>query len=233
MSHSLRRAVALVSLLAGLSARELLFPTGAMAACTPAPAANTTTTCNTTTLTNTLGSGPGGPDNSTIVIQSGASVTAGNFSAISLRDGATITLQNNSTVTNNASSGGGLYGAGRDTIEFRSFGTLMIGEGATLSSLGSANTAEAVNLMGQGNTVINRGTISAVNTAAIWFEDQVIGAANTPIPLTISASSGAAAGPNRSPKTVSAARLTATSTSSTAPARSSMAACPSPAATTR
>jgi fibronectin-binding autotransporter adhesin len=168
-----------MSLFAGLSARELLFPTGAMAACTPPPAANTATTCGTTTLTNTLGSGPSGPDNSTIIIQSGASVRAGNFSAISLRDAATITLQNNSTVTNNATSGGGLYGAGRDTIEFRSFGTLTIGEGATLSSLGSANTAEAVNLMGQGNTVINRGTISAVNNAAIWFEDQVIGAANT------------------------------------------------------
>lgn len=181
MAPSSRYLLLLITASAGLSTSEVLAPTVAQAACTPPVAAGSTTTCtDTTNLGATpIGLGSGGPDNVTITVTAGASVIAGNASAISLRDGATITLQDNSSVTNSASSGGGLWGAGRDTIEFRSNGTLTVGVGASVRSTGSSSNAEAVNLMGGGNTVINHGTISAVSTAAIWFEDLVIGAPNT------------------------------------------------------
>ncbi|WMT91979.1 autotransporter-associated beta strand repeat-containing protein [Pelagibacterium sp. H642] len=130
-------------------------------------------------MSGTLGRGEDGPDNATITVQPGAIVRGGNFNAISLRDGAAITIGDGAMVSNNATTTNGLWGAGGDTIEFRSGGTLTIGEGAAVTSLGSSNRAEAVNLMGEGNTVINRGTISAINTAAIWFEDREIGAINT------------------------------------------------------
>ena len=142
--------------------------------------ANITTCSGTTNLgTTPIGNGPSGPDNATVTISPGATVSAGDASAISLRDGDNISVGNNATVTSAGRSGNGLWGAGKNTIEFRSNGTLNVGTGATVSATGTSTNAEAVNLLGAGNTVINRGTISGINSAAIWFEDNVIGAANS------------------------------------------------------
>ncbi|MCL2656107.1 MAG: autotransporter-associated beta strand repeat-containing protein, partial [Betaproteobacteria bacterium] len=175
----MRRAIP-AALIPVCSILALFQPDFAWATCTPAVAANTTTVCSgTTTVTAPLGSGPSGPDNVTITIQPSASVTAGNVSVISLRDYATISLGAGALVQNAATSGGGLWASGNDTIEFRSYGSLTIAAGASVRSTGSATNAEAVNLMGGGNSVTNYGLIYG-NNAAIWFEDRVdVALANT------------------------------------------------------
>jgi len=181
MKNALRTLVAMAPVLAGLLIGGILLPSEALAACTTS---GTVTTCTGTTNLGTTPIGTGNAaanDNRTVNVASGATVTAGNANAISLRDNVIITVGDNATVTSSGATGGtnGLWSAGKNTIEFRSNGTLTVGVGATVSAIGTANNAEAVNLIGSGNTVINHGTISAINTAAIWFEDQVIGAANT------------------------------------------------------
>ncbi|RYG08820.1 MAG: autotransporter outer membrane beta-barrel domain-containing protein, partial [Burkholderiales bacterium] len=122
-------------------------------------------------FTATIGSGNNaGTDNRTATIGNGAVVATGNTTAISLRDNNTVTVQTGGTVRNAASSGAGNYGAGRNTIEFRNNGTLIVEQGGQVLSQGTQGSAEAVNLMGTGNTIINSGTIAATNAAAIWFE---------------------------------------------------------------
>ncbi|WP_455153133.1 autotransporter-associated beta strand repeat-containing protein [Cupriavidus basilensis] len=156
----------------------MLVPLPARAACTTA--GNVTTCSGTTNLGGTpIGNGSAGPDDRTVVVTAGGAVIAGDASAVSLRDGATVTLGDNASMTSAARSGNGLWGAGKNTVEFRSNGVLTVGVGASVSATGTSTNAEAVNLIGAGNTVINHGTISGVNSAAIWFEDTLIGAANT------------------------------------------------------
>src|SRR5262245_7926650 len=98
MAPSLRP---LLPLLAGLSASTVLIPAQAWATCTPAVTGNPATTCSGTTDLGTtpLGNGQNGPDNKTIIVDPGATVSAGNSSAISLRDGAVITIGAGATVT--------------------------------------------------------------------------------------------------------------------------------------
>jgi len=123
-------------------------------------------------FTATIGSGNNaGMDNRTATIGNGATVApSGNANAISLRDNNTITVRNGGTVRNSASGGGGNYGAGNNTIEFRNNGTLIVEQGGQVLSQGTQGSAEAVNLMGTGSTIVNSGTIAATNAAAIWFE---------------------------------------------------------------
>lgn len=123
-------------------------------------------------FTSTVGNGNNAAsDSRTVMVGSGATVApTGNANAISLRDSNTILIQSGGTVRNAAGGGGGGYGAGSNTIEFRNNGTLTVEQGAQVLSQGTAGNAEAVNLMGTGNTIINSGTIAATNAAAIWFE---------------------------------------------------------------
>ncbi|WP_454740532.1 MULTISPECIES: autotransporter-associated beta strand repeat-containing protein [Cupriavidus] len=153
-------------------------PPPVFAACTTA---GNLTTCSVTTNLGTapIGNGSAGPDNRTVTVTANGSLIAGDASAVSLRDGAIVTLEDNALITSAGRTGTGLWGAGKNTIEFRSNGVLTVGNGASVTATGTSTNAEAVNLIGSGNTVINHGTISAINSAAIWFEDTVIGAANT------------------------------------------------------
>ncbi|MFC5768463.1 autotransporter-associated beta strand repeat-containing protein [Thauera sinica] len=131
----------------------------------------------TGTTNATVGSGPSTASGATVTINGGAQLNGGNASAISLGDNATITVNSGASVLSTAGSSGGngLWGAGRNTIEFNSNGTLTIAEGASVRALGASTNAEAINLIGSGNTVINRGLISGLNSAAIWFEDKTLG----------------------------------------------------------
>ena len=72
-----------------------------------------------------------------------------------------------------------MFGTGPNTIEFGSNGQLIIEQGGQVISNGTNTRAEAVNVHGFGNTIINRGLIQGQSSAAIWFEDQTIGAKNT------------------------------------------------------
>ena len=78
--------------------------------------ANCVTTGNTTICdtaapnpyTSTIGTGPGvANDNKTVIVDTGAQITVGNVSAISLQDNASITV--NGAVQNTATSSGGNY----------------------------------------------------------------------------------------------------------------------------
>lgn len=149
-----------------------LFAIAAKAACVTTGA---TTTCDATSpnpWSQTVGTGNNAAeDNRTVTVQSGSTISVGSANAISLRDGANIHVQNGATVSNNATSGPGLFGTGNNTIEFRSNGTLTVDQGGSVLSNGRQQNGEAVNVMGSGNTVINNGTIRSSTAAAIWFDN--------------------------------------------------------------
>lgn len=172
-----------ITLLASLAlgGSTFLSSTGAYANCLTV---GTTVTCTTAggAQTTIVGSGPAaGNDGINVDVQSGASISVGNTAAISLHDNATINVAGGATVTNvTAPSGAGsLYpGAGPNTIEFNSNGTLTVSAGGSVIETGTHSSAEAVNVMGFGNTILNHGLIQAKSSAAIWFQDRASGARN-------------------------------------------------------
>ena len=155
-----------------------------LTSCSTVALANCVTTGNTTTCdsaapnpyTTTVGAGnaPAG-DNQTVNVNSDSSIniTAGNASAISLRNNANITV--NGTVRNAATSGGGNYPGpgGWNTIEFNDNGSLIVNSGGSVTSAGNQSNAEAVNVFGTNNSILNRGTIGTTNNAtkAIWLQN--------------------------------------------------------------
>ncbi|PLC42620.1 hypothetical protein C0Q88_11755 [Ralstonia pickettii] len=149
-----------------------LFAIAAKAACVTSGA---TTTCDATASnpwSQTVGTGNNAAeDNRTVTVQTGSTINVGSANAISLRDNANVRVQNGATVSNNATSGPGLFGTGNNTIEFRSNGTLTVDQGGSVLSNGRQQNGEAVNVMGAGNTVINNGTIRSSTAAAIWFDN--------------------------------------------------------------
>ncbi|WP_183005759.1 autotransporter-associated beta strand repeat-containing protein [Achromobacter sp. UMC71] len=151
---------------------------GVQAACV---ASGSSTTCNTNApnpATAPIGQGPSTTSGASVTLQPNARLEVGNASAVSLGNNAAITLGAGAVISNVATSGAGLWTAGNNTVEFGSNGTLNIAQGAKIQSLGTQTNAEAINVMGSGNTIINRGLISGGNAAAIWFEDRTVGAAN-------------------------------------------------------
>ncbi|MCL2716870.1 MAG: autotransporter outer membrane beta-barrel domain-containing protein, partial [Alphaproteobacteria bacterium] len=176
-----RLSVAVLATLACVAVLAMGAP--ASATCTPNPVVGgATTTCSGTTYVSVaLGSGLGGPDSATVLLLEDATLIIGNANAISLRDGATITLEKNSAVTNSASASTpatGMWNAGANTIEFGSNGILTIGAGAKIAAQGAATNAMAIEIFGAGNQVENSGLIDGGFAAAIWFGDKTVGAAN-------------------------------------------------------
>ncbi|MBB1200495.1 autotransporter outer membrane beta-barrel domain-containing protein [Enterobacteriaceae bacterium 89] len=106
-----------------------------------------------------------------IQIDGETTLDGGNAPAISLNDGNIITV--NGTVQNSARPGSaGKLNAGANTIEVVSNSTITVEQGGKVLANGTSGNAEAINVMGFGNTIINRGTIqSSGNSAALWFED--------------------------------------------------------------
>ncbi|MGK6317662.1 autotransporter-associated beta strand repeat-containing protein [Neorhizobium sp. DT-125] len=163
----------------GAGALQLLEPNEATAACTQTgnPPGWTCTTTGGSQTTR-IGSGPNTATGAAVMVNPGAQITVGNQNAISLGDNVTITIGDNARVTNNgtsSTSATGLWNAGPNTIEFGSNGVLTIGAGAIVTANGSQNSGEPINVMGTGNTVINRGTVTSRSGAALWFEDRVVG----------------------------------------------------------
>ncbi len=151
----------------------------AYAACS---ASGSTTTCNTDSpnpWTSRIGAGRG-DNGKTVNFQSGSTISVGNTNAISLGDGANITIGSGASVTNATAQSGstGGYGTGPNTIEFGSNGTLVVQQGGSVIETGTHRSAEAINVHGPGNTIINRGLIQANSSAAIWFQDEISGAKN-------------------------------------------------------
>jgi fibronectin-binding autotransporter adhesin len=149
----------------------------AWASCTAGP----TVVCSGTTDlgTTAIGTGPNNSDDYTVTVEENATVSAGNANAISLGNNAVVTVKAGASVTNKATTTKGLWNSGGDTVEFNSNGYILVETGASIQALGSNTSGEAINVMGSGNYIENYGLISGLNSAAIWFEDRTIGAANT------------------------------------------------------
>jgi hypothetical protein len=156
----------------------LLFPylvfcsVNAHAACTTA---GTSTVCDSTTpnpITSIIGTGnTPAEDNRNVTVGNGSFIAVGDSSAISLRDNANVSVQAGGSVSAVARNAPRLYGTGGNTIEFRNNGILTVDQGGQILSLGTQGSAEAVNLQGTGNQIINNGLIKGVNAAAIWFQN--------------------------------------------------------------
>ncbi|HTJ94392.1 MAG TPA: autotransporter domain-containing protein [Pararobbsia sp.] len=128
------------------------------------------------TVTTTVGTG-GTTANDGLTIQIGtssgsttASLVEGNQNAISVDSNNSIEIGVNSTVSSNASNASGNFGKGGNTIEFASGNRLVIDAGASVSSIGTQSSAEAINPQGANNTIENNGSITATHAAAIWFD---------------------------------------------------------------
>lgn len=165
-----------------VSKRALLFsslifplgvvPTQAWAACTTV---GTVTRCDSGTpnpWTTPVGEGNTAPgDNRTVEVQGGSEISTGDSHGVSLRDNADITIRTGGTIRNAATTAGGQFGTGGNTIEIRNNGTVTIEQGGQLLATGTQGQAEAVNFQGTGNTVINNGTIDADRSVAIWSQN--------------------------------------------------------------
>jgi len=154
----------------------LLSPIAAAAACAVNGLDTVCDSSSPNLWTTTIGTGyiPGN-DNQTVVVQNGATIATLDASAISLANNANITVQSGGTVSNQAVSSHGNYGTGANTIEFQDNGTLTVQAGGRVLSNGTQDIAEAVNIQGQGNVIINNGLIQAINAGAIWFQNKVGG----------------------------------------------------------
>jgi autotransporter family porin len=133
--------------------------------------ANSETQCRGSgIISQTLGNGRSSSQQ-TVSVDADTVLDGGNAPAISLNDKNIITV--NGTVQNSARSGAaGKLNAGANTIEVISNSTITVENGGKVLAKGTSGNAEAINVMGFGNTIINRGTIqSSGNSAALWFED--------------------------------------------------------------
>lgn len=115
------------------------------------------------------GNAPAG-DSQTVNVQAGARIALGDAPAISLRDGANVVV--GGTVSSTATGAEGGYFTGGNTIEFRDNGVLTVNQGGQVLALGTQDRGEAVNLQGNGSTIVNNGLIQAPNTTAIWLQPE-------------------------------------------------------------
>ncbi|MDM0053882.1 autotransporter-associated beta strand repeat-containing protein, partial [Variovorax sp. J22R115] len=130
-------------------------------------------TCDTTgAATGIAGQGDNTPAGTSVIVQPKAIISSGGLPAISVGSNSTIVIHAGAKVENNApGTTNGNFGAGANTIEFRSGNTLTIEKGAKVLSTGVAGNAEAINPIGTGNRIVNNGEIrSQAGGAAIWFE---------------------------------------------------------------
>ena len=134
--------------------------------------------------TKRIGQGYNTPDDPVILfltVDAGASVSTGNDTAITYKNNFNLTV--NGTVQNasvNSQGGYAIYGAGGNTVEANNWNNITVNAGGQILSNGTQAQSEAINIMGFGNTVTNRGTIWAKNNAAIWFQDRVNGSGQDP-----------------------------------------------------
>ena len=108
---------------------------------------------------------------STVTINAGSIINAGNSSAISLYDNAIINVYG--TVQNSSTNAAGSFGTGGNTIEFKNNGVLTVGVNGLVRATGTQTSGEAVNVQGTGNTITNYGVIESTrnNVAAIWSQN--------------------------------------------------------------
>ncbi|WP_193222779.1 autotransporter domain-containing protein [Stenotrophomonas rhizophila] len=171
--HPLALSIAVLLRSRGLLGSAIVLASfGAQADCVTV---GTTTTCTTAApnpYVTRVGNGNIAiEDGRTVDVQAGAKLVVGDANAISLRDNANIHVGTGATVSATAVSAPGLFGAGGNTLEFRTGGTLTVDAGGEVLALGSQGSAEVINFQGAGNTIVNSGTIRANNAVAIWSQN--------------------------------------------------------------
>lgn len=121
-------------------------------------------------IADNIGNGKGA-SNTTVTVDAGTTLDGGNRQTISLDNQNTLLIEG--TVQNTALPGSsGLLNAGANTIEVISNSTITVGSEGKVLSNGTSSNAEAINVMGFGNTIINHGEIRSSNDgAALWFQD--------------------------------------------------------------
>lgn len=134
-----------------------------------------TTVCDATSpnpFTSTVGTGDeASEDNRVVTVRTDSTLAVGDTSAIALRDNARITVESGATVSASAATTPGFYGVGGNTIDVRDNSTIIVQQGGQMLAVGTQDTAEALNAMGAGNTIINSGLIRSANSSAIWLEN--------------------------------------------------------------
>lgn len=159
--------------LALAASATLLLPLDARANCVVDPG-TLATSCNAASpnpFTHTIGAGPNTASGASVVMLVNSNITVGDANAISLGDNANIVVNSGALIQNHAVANYGLYYTGADTIEFRSNGTLTVEAGGSVLSNGTQSFAEAVNIEGSNNVVVNNGVIRGAAAAAIWFQN--------------------------------------------------------------
>ncbi|MGC1330633.1 autotransporter domain-containing protein [Pseudomonas sp.] len=156
------------SVLAG----KFLFGASAAATCLTLGLATNCDTAAPAPWTTQVGEGnAGAADNRAVILAAGSQIAVGNSNAIALRDNAVITLGSNAIVSAKATNAVGAFTTGGDTIDTRNNGTITVAAGAQILALGTQGSAEAINFQGPGNTLINNGTVRALNAVAIWSQN--------------------------------------------------------------
>ncbi|MGL5965692.1 MAG: autotransporter outer membrane beta-barrel domain-containing protein [Kluyvera sp.] len=119
-------------------------------------------------------------NNVDITINQNATLNGGNTPAISVGDNNVINVSGTVTNSPGGNRGGfsGYPGTGPNTIEAQNNTVINIDKSGKVIVNGNNNMAEAINVMGYGNTIVNNGVISASATAAIWFQDTQSGTRN-------------------------------------------------------
>ncbi len=167
------RRTHIVSACAALFASFSCLPTYVYANCL---ATGTQTICDTnlpSPWTTTVGRGKVTPPGSTVIVAAGTQISTKERSAISLADDAQITIGTGAVVQSEANNlkVTGKYATGANTIELRDRGTVIIEEGARVISTGTVRRAEAINVQGSDNIIINHGLIEGKAAAAVWFQN--------------------------------------------------------------
>ncbi|GAO00061.1 hypothetical protein Gxy13693_040_008 [Komagataeibacter xylinus NBRC 13693] len=113
----------------------------------------------TIATTSNAATNPSTTDNDAIVVRTNSSIEVAG----------TVETQSNNIV----GKGGTIPGLNTtDTIEGENGTMITVDFGGQVFSAGTQKTAEAINLTGEGNTIINNGTIEAQNADAMYFDDE-------------------------------------------------------------
>lgn len=160
-------------------------------ACVPASAfadcvtRNNATVCDTAApnpYTVRVGNGPGTGGGASVALQSGAQILTGDSEAVTLGDNAVLVLADGASIDNNAVSDSGtdgLWRYGFDTVDIGGASRIEIGVGAAIRAHGPSTSAEAINVIGTGTAIVNRGTLSSDRSAALYFVTGTDTARNT------------------------------------------------------
>lgn len=161
--------------LAAMAVAQILCPGGASVAKAACTQTGDTIICDGTSPQqdpNGVQKGPSG-DNLKITVQDTGRISSGAKSAISVGSSNKITI--NWDVENRATDEVGLHGQRANTVEGNALNEITInGDKGLVWARGRDTGAAAIKMMGHGNVITNHGAIKADNSAAVWFQNNLV-----------------------------------------------------------